>query len=241
MNIKRLFLNKYVDRWVFRHLSPQLHAGYKLLRHGTYDSERLAMYRRAVLWLNVNGVQGSVCEFGCSGGESFLNLYFQFSKQSSVCPHFYLFDSFEGLPDLDARTPHSGWKRGDFRFSYEDLLKRMEFFGVPRKSYSITRGFFDKSLTRETWHALDIGPVSLLHIDCDLYDSSLLSLNFVSGNLQDGTVILFDDYYCSRADMKMGESGAFQEWLSQHPEWTAVPWHDYSIHGKAFLLSRAAM
>ena len=38
--VQRLIFNKYLDRFVFHYLPPQFHAGYKLFRHGTYDSER---------------------------------------------------------------------------------------------------------------------------------------------------------------------------------------------------------
>src|SRR5688500_8699611 len=206
MNFRRLFFNKYVDRLVFAHLPPELHSPYKLLRYGTYDSERLAMYRRALLWLAVNEVTGSVCEFGSAGGESFLNLYFQFARASAVIPHFFLFDSFEGLPALDERTPHAGWKQGDFRFSLPEFLERMDFYRVPRGAYTPVKGFYNQTLTAENHSRLNMGPLSLVHIDCDLFDSTRLALRFVTQNLQPGTVLLFDDYYCSKADLQMGES-----------------------------------
>src|SRR5690242_1693035 len=206
--VQRLIFSEYTDRFVFHCLPPQFHAGYKLFRYGTYDSERLSMVRRAVLWLSTNEVSGPVCEFGSAGGESFLNLYFQLSKIAKPCPHSYLFDSFEGLPEIDERTPHRGWKKGDYAFSYDGFVKRMDFFGVPRVAYTATKGFFEQTLTLEKKALLGMAPVSLVHIDCDLYKSTLLALQFVQDNLQQGTVILFDDYYCCRGNLRMGESGA---------------------------------
>ncbi len=114
----------------------------------------------------------------------------------------------------------------------------MDFFRIPREAYTATKGFYDQTLTREKNAQLEMGLVSLAHIDCDLYKSTLSCLQFVQENLQQGTVILFDDYYCCQGNLGMGESGAFSEWLSGHPEWTANRWFDYSIHGKAFILTR---
>lgn len=228
-----------MDRFVFRHVSPRFHSFYKHVRHGAYDSERVAMYHRAVLWLETNQVKGSICEFGCASGESFLNLYFQFQKIVDPRSHFFLFDSFAGLPDVDTRTSHDNWKKGDYEFSQEDFIKRMEFHFVRRSDYTLIPGFYETSLTSATAKSLDIGVVSLIHIDCDLYESTRLALQFVGHRIQDGTVLLFDDYYCSKGNLSLGESGAFREWLASNPKWIATPWYDYSIHGKAFILHSA--
>jgi hypothetical protein len=236
MRFQRLFLNKYVDRFVFHHLPPSLLATYKLFRHGAYDSERVTMMHRAALWLPVNGVSGSICEFGCASGESFLNLYFQFSKLINPPPHFYLFDSFEGLPAMDSKTTHADWKKGAYCFSQKEFLERMDFLKVPRKAYTLTKGFFEQSLTPETRSALGIGPLALVHIDCDLYDSTFVALRFIESQLQSGTLLLFDDFYCSKGSPELGESGAFKQWLSENRTWKAVPWYDYSVHGKAFIV-----
>jgi O-methyltransferase len=234
---KRIIHNKYVDRFALSRLPPQFHALYKLFRHDTYDSERVSMMHRAASWLSVNGIQGSVCEFGCGGGESFLNLYFQFARMFSPAPHFYLFDSFEGLPEMDKKTAHAGWSKGAYRMDSDVYVRRMDFFRIPREAYTTIKGFYQESLSTQSARSLPIGPLALLHIDCDFYESTLLALEFIAKHLQEGSIVLFDDFYCSKGDLSLGESGAFRQWLSAHQEWSAVPWHDYSIHGKAFILS----
>lgn len=237
MNISRLFLNKYADRLVWRRVDAKYHAAYKLMRHGTYDSERVTFFRRAALWLAVNGVTGDVCEFGTAGGESFLNMYFQFRSCPGPLPHFHLFDSFEGLPDPDARTEHGSWKRGEFSFPYEEFLGRMDFVGVPREHFTATKGFYDATLKPEARARITAGALSLIHIDCDLYESTRAALDFVTPLVQKGTLVLLDDYYCSKGNLELGECGAFREWTARE-KLTAVPWCDYSVHGKAFILQK---
>jgi hypothetical protein len=125
------------------------------------------MMHRAAVWMLANGIQGSVCEFGCAGGESFLNLYFQFARMFSPAPHFFLFDSFEGLPEPDDKTAHAAWKKGTYRMDSEMFVQRMDFFRVPRIAYTITKGFYQESLSTQSACSLPIGPLALLHIDCD--------------------------------------------------------------------------
>ena len=165
---------------------------------------------------------------------SFLNLYFQFAG-SRPPPHSYIFDSFEGLPEPDARTRHDQWKRGEYKFGYEEFFKRMDFFRIPREGYTAVKGFFSETLRGDT---VQTGPLALVHIDCDLFDSTRLALSFIEEDIQQGTVVLFDDYYCSRGSPELGESGAFRDWISCDERWIAVPRHDYSFHGKAFILSK---
>ena len=235
---KRILQNRYVDRLAFSRLPVRFHALFKLFQYDTYDSERVAMMHRAAIWLSVNGVTGSICEFGCAGGESFLNLYFQFSSIFSPTPHFFLFDSFEGLPKSDDKTAHAAWKEGAYRMDRDMFVQRMDFFRVPKAAYTITKGFYQESLFTQTARSLPIGPLALVHIDCDFYESTRLAFEFVAKNLQDGTIVLFDDYYCSKGNPALGECGAFQQWLSSQRDWSAVPWYDYAIFGKAFVISR---
>jgi O-methyltransferase len=237
MNLKRILFNKYMDRWILERVNPAWHSAYKLLRHGAYDSERVAMYHRAVSWIKENNVQGAFCEFGCYSGESFMNLYFQCRALLRTCPIFYLFDSFQGLPKQDAPDPAPRWKEGDYFYPYEDFLKRMDFFKIPRDAYTAVPGFYDKTLTSSTRALLEIGPMALVHIDCDLYESTLDALAFITPNIQNGTVILFDDYYCWKGVPRRGECGALDYWISRNPRWGVVPWQAYSFNGKAFIVS----
>jgi hypothetical protein len=78
----------------------------------------------------------------------------------------------------------------------------------------------------------------VLHVDCDLYESARDVLESAAPALQDGSVLLFDDWFHYRAHPGKGESRAFDEFLGRRPEWDARPWGSYGTFCAAFILSR---
>jgi O-methyltransferase len=48
----------------------------------------------------------------------------------------------------------------------------------------------------------------VIWVDCDLYESTVPVLDFITEYIQDGTVIIFDDWYSFRADPDRGEQKA---------------------------------
>jgi hypothetical protein len=117
---------------------------------------------------------GDILEFGVAAGESFL--YFL-----NHCPnrHVYGFDSFEGLPE-------DWWTRPKGTFKAE----------IPRfdnPNGHIIQGLFDQTLPEfmPKWN----GRAALVHVDCDLYSSTVTVLNHLLPHCQPGSVVLFDEYY----------------------------------------------
>ena len=52
-----------------------------------------------------------------------------------------------------------------------------------------------RSSAKSRFLAEHAGPVSFLHVDCDLYASTRTVLELVGPRLVEGTVIAFDEYY----------------------------------------------
>ena len=48
-------------------------------------------------------------------------------------------------------------------------------------------------------------------IDCDLKESTQLALEFIKTSLQEGAIILFDDFLDYKGSMDKGECGAFED------------------------------
>lgn len=90
------------------------------------------------------------------------------------------FDSFEGLPEA--------WKPGEPAGSYSTHGRAPDLpAGV-----ELHRGWFDQSLPAFA-RELD-QPIALLHIDCDLYSSTVTVLEQLGGHLHRHAVIVFDDF-----------------------------------------------
>ena len=73
-------------------------------------------------------------------------------------------------------------------------------------------GLFQESLPRFKQEILGDQPISLLHIDCDIYSSTKTILSGLGTNIVEGTIILFDDLY-NYPGFKDHEFKAFQEFL----------------------------
>lgn len=63
-----------------------------------------------------------------------------------------------------------------------------------------------------------IKKLAFVHIDCDYYSSTKEVLNYIEPYLQEGTVILFDDYYCFKGNEQYGEQRAFNEFKKANPK-----------------------
>jgi len=56
--------------------------------------------------------------------------------------------------------------------------------------------------------------------------------------LQDGAMVLFDDWFHYKGDPNKGEARALREFLSAHPRWEAVQYRSYGVFCNAFILRR---
>ncbi|MBV9082567.1 MAG: class I SAM-dependent methyltransferase [Acidobacteriaceae bacterium] len=123
---------------------------------------------------NMNGCTGDILEFGVSSGESFL--YFL-----NQCPErqVYGFDSFDGLPEDWWTRPKGTFKAEPPRFD--------------NPNGHLIKGLFDQTLPRfiASWN----GRAALVHVDCDLYRSSITVLTHVLPYCRQGSIVVFDEYY----------------------------------------------
>ena len=101
------------------------------------------------------------------------------------------FDAFLGLPE-DWRTKPGTYPAGEglrpLRAGSFSLHGRPPFLA---SGIDWVIGWFNETLPHflEKWHA----PVSLLHVDCDLYSSTNTVLRLLEPRLRAGTIIVFDE------------------------------------------------
>ena len=143
-------------------------------------------------------VDGFVAEYGVDKGKSFLQLCEHFKKET-----VFGFDGFEGLPGgiWPGNTIHKGM------FDYKGTIP----FTVPSNG-TIVPGWFNKTLPKFDYKK----PVAkYLHIDCDVYSSTVDILTSLVGKIVPGTVITFDDY-CNHPNWRQGEFRAWQEFVEKN-------------------------
>ena len=134
-----------------------------------------------------------VCEFGVHQGRT-INIIASLTPQT-----VYGFDSFEGLPE--------GWygkyKKGHFA---------VERLPEVRANVRLIKGWFDETLPGFVKEHPE--PLSFLHVDCDLYSSTVTIFNELERQIQPGCVIVFDEYF-NYPGWEEGEYKAFQEFVQR--------------------------
>ena len=209
--IYRLLLRPSI-RYVF----PITVDRYPLLGYG--DREKIFFYAMEFA-AGGEKLGGDYLEFGVGNGGSFF-IAFHFEKKIGKMNSmkFYAFDSFRGLPepkeiDLEEKI----FKKGEYMCSEDEFLENIRKNGVDLNRVITVPGWYKEVLNKETKDKLQIQRAAVVFIDCDLYESANLVLNFITDYLVDGSVLIFDDWFCFRGNSNKGEQKAFGEWLRKNP------------------------
>ena len=100
----------------------------------------------------------------------------------------------------------------------------------------IVKGFFEDTIKNKTTRDLNIDKARVVLIDCDLKESTRLALEFIKPSLQEGTIILFDDFIFYKGSKDKGEYGAFSDFRKKYPEILFRKIFDYGYGSRAFIV-----
>jgi hypothetical protein len=137
-------------------------------------------------------VDGLYCEFGVYKAES-LNFIASLTRTT-----VHGFDSFEGLPEF--------WKDDRDKGAF-----RLEELPMVRPNVRLHKGWFADSLP--SFLSENRGPVSLLHLDADLYSSTKTVFDALGLRIVPGTIIVFDEFF-NYPGWQVGEYKAWQEFVN---------------------------
>jgi len=113
----------------------------------------------------------------------------------------WLLDSFEGMPPVeeidgpraiaDASDPRNPLHVDNSRVSLEEVQRTARELGLTGHT-EFVKGWFDQTLpaTRER-----IGPIAVLHLDCDWHSSVRCCLDNLYDQVVAGGFVILDDYY----------------------------------------------
>jgi hypothetical protein len=193
--------------------------------------------RLAYDFLATNKVEGDYLEFGCYRGRTFVSAWNAIARTRRA-DQLYAFDSFQGLPELEASDAGTVFHEGKYAMSEEAFRKHVEGRGVPRERYVTVPGFYETSLSEVLRQKLPLRKAALIYLDCDLYSSTREALAWCYPYLQTGTVLCFDDFFVFSGDSDKGQMRALREFLAEHADIHLVDWHLYGWHGKSFIVNR---
>ncbi len=140
-------------------------------RYKLFDvvSEKFGLGKKEVLYL----------EFGVASGSSF---FWWMKKNTNPDSAFRGFDTFEGLPE-----DWGGFKKGAMAFDQKEVTdNRAEFI----------RGIFQESLHPfiESNKGLLQNKTKVIHLDADLFSSTIFVLSQLYPYLKKGDIIFFDEF-----------------------------------------------
>ncbi len=144
-----------------------------------------------------DNIKGNFVECGVAAGGSSALLAWAIKKYSKSPRCIYCFDTFEGMPepgalDTHAHTPaqKTGWGEGTCAAPLESLMSAASALGVSDLIRPV-KGLFQETLPQKR---KEIGPVALLHLDGDWYDSTCAILENLYDQTSPGAYLQVDDY-----------------------------------------------
>ncbi len=222
-------------------------------------AERDTIIGKAATFVVCEGIEGDYLEFGVYRGESLAQAYrairSAYAKEIATTRdsdprrssdrarkwasmRFFAFDSFEGLPELRGPDALTGdFRPGQFRTSVDDFWAHLKKRKVDLSRVVAVKGWFQDTLVEDTRRLHHMEKAAIVHIDSDLYESARLALDFVTPLLQDGTVLIFDDWYNYRAHPALGERRALAEWSARNPRWGLTEYHKEGVRRNSFIVN----
>lgn len=209
---------------------------------GRYDYNNILSYNKIFLYFSNENqsyihskLQNSIkiYEFGCGSGWTGAELLIAAKNNNVKVSEYYGFDSFKGLPNISAKEKKR-WTTGSFKYSKEKTIKNLKSANsIGTKIKIITSNFKDVNEIK-----IDNEASWLIHIDCDLYESTIEALRICQNIIfQGGGVIAFDDYYSGLLHNIDGEKKAFQDYFKDS-ELDIIWWCNYSQNGAMFIIPK---
>ncbi len=148
--------------------------------------------RLRTLWRLANRVSadattGAFVECGsCNGGTGAILAHIA-AKDGRIV---WLFDSFEGLPEPKPQDGERAKAWVGQCLGQEEMVREvLSHVGARTDRVRIVKGWFDNTLG-----PTETGPIALLHLDADWYESTMTILNNFYDRVVPGGYLVFDDY-----------------------------------------------
>lgn len=164
-----------LTKWISRENRKDiLNDFYKPIRKYT---DRVKLYKYVLENEGLSGEEINYLEFGVRGGSSF---QWWMNANKNPLSKFYGFDTFKGLPEA-----WGSYRKGDM----SALLPEVE-----DSRHEFVKGLFQETLFRFlSTHSID-SKRRVIHMDADLFSSTLFVLTTLASYLQKDDIILFDEF-----------------------------------------------
>ena len=225
---------------------------YKFVQGDINRNDRIGMLHKCWGHVFSNHLFGDYVEFGVYKGDTLVQSVKQYKQYKSWLNdqkrsnekwrvdialksdlnneiYFHGLDTFEGMPDNNEKN--FIYNKGSFLSSYEETQKKM--LSLKEKIF-LYEGVF-KNQKKHLVNNLKNRKVSIVNIDCDIYSSTIDSLEIINEYMQIGSIILFDDYNGFNANNEEGQRKALAE-FKKKTNWIIEPFFTYMYSGQSFII-----
>lgn len=204
---KRILIDLSKSKGALSHvvIRKRIYKNFMRLYPVNYSFELGRTYGLFSLIREIKEIEGDVVEFGVGNGKSFFT-WASAIKYFGIKKTIYGFDSFEGFPsasiqDLGSRVREvgkkvEGWSHiagpdyiTNFIFMDEGIDGSKSLFHDGFPEMKLIKGYFDETICSVP------DKISFLHLDADMYESTLIPLKFCISRMSLGGIILFDEYH----------------------------------------------
>jgi O-methyltransferase len=187
------------------------------------SAERVEALVNAVRYIVANSVAGDIVECGVWRGGSSMAAALTLKELGDEGRHLYLYDTFEGMsaPTEEDVTLDGVAAKGKFterqlgeessdwcRALLEEVRQNVAGTGYPADRLHFIKGKVEATLPV----SMPTGPIALLRLDTDWYESTRHELVHLYPRLVRGGVLIIDDY-----GHWAGARKAVDEYFSAHP------------------------
>ena len=197
---------------------------------------------KKAMFLNyTDNTSGDYLEFGVFTGSSFnfamkIDKKMQRTFKRKIDTNFIGFDSFDGFGDIKPIDENPSFKSTFFKVNKKKVIKNIEKNSKNQK-FRLIDGFYQQTIKNKDANDYKINKSRIIMVDCDLKESTTLALNFAKPTLQEGTIIIFDDFNYYKGNKNKVEYGAFDDFKSKNPNIEFRRVFDYGYSGRAFIVT----
>ncbi|GAB5418977.1 MAG: hypothetical protein Crog4KO_00420 [Crocinitomicaceae bacterium] len=189
-----------LSEWISKHRDLQ----YSTFPTKTFDHSQRVKLFELVIQNEIGDKDIDYLEFGVATGGSFRWWMEHIKNENS---RFYGFDTFTGLPE-----DWGPFKKGDMSNGNEPPQ-------IDDTRHAFYQGIFQHTLI-EFLKTYDSDKMKVIHMDADLYSSTLFVLTTLTPYLNKGDILFFDEF-----NVPMHEYKAFTEWANSF-------YIDYTVLGE---------
>lgn len=185
---------------------------------------------QAMNYVKKCNVVGDYLEFGVWQGRTFAAACF-LARERNLDMQFWAFDSFEGLPASEGE-----FHAGAYAANRDLFLRNVKKCTGSIAGIHVVEGWFSETLSNRNPALNDVRKAAVAWVDCDLYASTKPVLEFLTSRLEDGSLILFDDWFSFKGRSDCGEQKACNEWLRDNPQIELTEYMKFGWHGQGFIV-----